>query len=330
MCPIHLYLALFLSDLSFAALAKASTELAKISALVRKYPSDRLETMSSNTLLPVRPDVIPSLEVSGLPVEVGLLPDGTPFMSGRELARACGISNSTLVGWGEVAPSLGDRHRAGKLANLLATYRYGGDRLFIRLPSGSQFGGRANVSAYPYQVCMAFLDYYAFEANKEEARNSLRLLSEQQLPQSIYQVVSEKSQPPIVSQYDPFRRRPLRDGIPVGYFSVGPILSADLARSHFPLELHTALLNNIDKAWNRYWIVQQLRMQYGDRFPMPQLATHDWARPRQYVYPNAVLPEFKNWLTLQYIPERYPSYLQRKRQQIALPIALLKPLPAAG
>jgi len=290
--------------------------------------------MSSHTLLPTT-NVIPAIEVSGLPIEVGILPDGTPFMSGRELARACGISNSTLVGWGEVTPQVGDRHRAGKLANLLATYRYQGDRLFVPIPNGTRFSGRANVSAYPYQVCMALLDYYAFEANKEAARNSLRLLSEKQLPQFICEVVQTPPEPAkspqtIAPKYDPFQRRPLRDGIPVGYFSVGQLLASEQPRSLPLTELRVALLVNIDKAWNRYWNIQGLGREYGDRFAMPQRTLNDWARPRQYVYPKAALVAFQDWLALQYLPERYPSYLQRKRQQVASPLTRLKLMPQAS
>ncbi len=294
-----------------------------------------LKTMSSNTLLSTHPEVIPSIAVSGLPIDVGILPDGTPFMSGRELARACGISNSTLVGWGETTPQIGDRHRAGKLANLLATYRYQGDRLFVPIPDGTKFGGRANVSAYPYQVCLAFLDYYAFEANKEDARNSLRLLSEKQLPQFICAAVEaplQKAapQPPIKPLDDPFRRRPLRNGIPIGYFEVGQVLADEQMSSLLTPELRTALLTNIDKAWNRYWNIQQLSQQYGDRFAMPQRPLNDWARIRQYVYPSVALATFKDWLALHYLPDRYPSYWQRKRQSIMPAIAFLKPLPQAG
>jgi len=296
--------------------------------------------MSSETLVPQNLKVIQSIDISGFPIEVGILPDGTPFMSGRELARACGISNSTLVGWGERTPQMGDRHRAGKMAELLATYRYGGDRFFVPIPDGTKFGGRANVSAYPYQVCMAFLDYYAFEANKEEARNSLRVLSEKQLPQFIYEAVREQPQPPLKLQPElqrvqagsPFQTRPLRGGIPIGYFTVDQVLAEEQARSlptsQFP-ELYAALLSNIEKAWNRYWTIQQLGAELGDRFPMPQLISHDWARPRQYVYPTAALESFSNWLNRQYLPERFPSYLQRKRSQTPSSQRLLNHLPTA-
>lgn len=297
--------------------------------------------MFSNTLVPENLEVIKSIEVSGFPIEVGVLKDGTPFLSGRGLARACGISNSTLVGWGEVTPQLGDHHRAGKMANLLATYGYEGDRFFFRIPDGTKFEGKANVSAYPYKVCMAFLDYYAFEANKEEARNSLRILSEKQLPQFILEAIGQrpvkaikpKYEPtPRISEPSPFETRPLRDGIPVGYFAVAQLASGDQVRSlqtALNLDVDTIFPTHIEKAWNRFWDIKKLWEQYGERFPMPQ-KDEDFLPARTYIYPTSALDEFKQWLNLRYIPERFPSYLQRKIKQVNFSNTYINQLPQAS
>jgi hypothetical protein len=285
------------------------------------------------TDLPATPlEVIKSIEVAGFPIEVGVLRDGTPFLSGRGLAKACGISNSTLVGWGEVAPKLGDKYRAGKMANLLATYGYGGDRFFVRIPNHLNLGGKPSLSAYPYQVCMAFLDYYAFEAKKEAARNSLRILSEKQLPTFIYSAIGyQPSQPQPMLPPKPLRR-PLRGPIPEGYFSVfhavarGEIRGVQMALNlgGYPLSYVT-----IEKAWHRYWDTQALWQQYGPRRvylrkcldTVPQ-RTIDGYIPT-YVYPIAAWDGFKRWLNWQYIPDRFPSYLQRKIQASARKPALV-------
>ncbi|MGD1860970.1 MAG: hypothetical protein ACFB0E_13480 [Leptolyngbyaceae cyanobacterium] len=293
--------------------------------------------MSSNALVFSPSPIIPAVEGPALPIEVGVFPDGTPFMSGRELARACGISNSTLVGWGEVSPQVGDRYRAGKLAGLLATYQYQGDRLFVRLPNGAQFGGRANVSAYPYQVCLAFLDYYAFEADKTAARDSLRLLSEQQLPQFICEAVSgvTSSAPPISpspqkTAMTSAAKRPQRNGVPVGYFSVEQIESSTVGRS-LPVtpfaSLPLPLVINIAKAWSRYWTVQQLGKVYGDRLPLPSKSTPTWSQPWQYAYPKAAWQSFQHWFSGEYLPDRFPSYQQRQRHQQRSASAYLHLLP---
>jgi hypothetical protein len=288
---------------------------------------------SAHSLVPPA-EVLQSIEVAGLDVEVGILGDGTPFMSGRELARACGISNSTLVGWGEHTPQLGDENRAGKMAHLLATYRYEGDRFFLRIPDGTKFGHKANVSAYPYKVCLAFLDYYAFEANKEAARNSLRVLSEQQLPQFIYQAIHGAPSNTDAPIMDPFRDRPLRDGIPVGYFTVAQLASREELRSRLR-EFFPELIipeTQLAKAWNHYWDVKKLGAQYGDRFPLPDQKNEPWSQMVTYVYPKAALEDFRQWLSLRYLPDRFPSYLQRKIKQCSWPATWLhRPqLPQVG
>lgn len=297
--------------------------------------------MSSNTLVPENLEVIKSIEVSGFPIEVGVLADGTPFLSGRGLARACGISNSTLVGWGEMTPQLGESHRAGKMAHLLATYGYAGDRFFFRIPDGTKFEGKANVSAYPYKVCMAFLDYYAFEANKEEARNSLRILSEKQLPQFILEAIGQqplkalppRSPAPRVSEPSPFETRPLRDGIPVGYFTVAQLASEEKVRSlqtALNLDFLTASPSNIEKAWNRYWDIKKLWEHHGERFLMPHKEPVYLPQAKSYIYPTSALDDFKQWLNFRYIPERFPSYLQRKIKQVTFSSTYTNQLPQAS
>jgi len=63
-------------------------------------------------------------------IEMGVLSDGTPFLTGRSLARLCGIAPSTTNEWGEFTPKEGDRLRAGKMAVLLAAQGFEGDRFF--------------------------------------------------------------------------------------------------------------------------------------------------------------------------------------------------------
>jgi hypothetical protein len=290
--------------------------------------------MSNTDLSPSPLEVIKSIEVAGFPIEVGVLRDGTPFLSGRGLAKACGISNSTLVGWGETAPQLGDKYRAGKMANLLATYGYTGDRLFVRVAHGV-FSGKPNVSAYPYQVCMAFLDYYAFEANKEEARNSLRILSEKQLPHFIYDAIGYKPPQPRPAIAPSQRDRPLCGPIPDGYFSAFHTASRDNLRPlQATLSRYSQILSytHIEKAWHRYWDINKLWEQHGPRKAYLRRCL-DSAPQRTrdgyictYLYPVAALEDFRQWLNWQYIPERFPSYLQRKIEQHIWTVPCTQPL----
>lgn len=56
-------------------------------------------------------------------------------------------------------PERGDRLRGGKMADLLVAQGFEGVRLFDKIP----FEDQLEVNAYPDSVCMAFLEYYAFE-----------------------------------------------------------------------------------------------------------------------------------------------------------------------
>lgn len=131
-------------------------------------------------------------------VEMGILEGGTPFLTGRGLARICGISASTLIDWGEMTPVTGDRFRAGKMALLLMEHGFEGDRFFENVAYRGQ-----DANAYPDPVCMSFLEYYAFEAGErstEEAKNNYRILARKSLQDYIYQTTgyAPKTGTPIV------------------------------------------------------------------------------------------------------------------------------------
>lgn len=133
--------------------------------------------------------VVNQAEVDG--IEMGVTEDGTPFLTGRGLATVCGISASTLNEWGEIVPVTGDRFRAGKLAKLLIDHGFGGDRFFQKLIYKGQ-----EANAYPDAVCIAFLEYYGFEAGErctEEAKNNYRILARKSLQDYIYRHTGYKS-----------------------------------------------------------------------------------------------------------------------------------------
>jgi hypothetical protein len=110
-------------------------------------------------------------------IATGVLADGTSFLTGRTLSKMCGVSPSSINDWGEEVPERGDRLRGGKMADLLAAQGFEGVRLFDK------------IHAYPDSVCMAFLEYYAFEAGRnctEEAKTNYRVLARKSLQDFIY------------------------------------------------------------------------------------------------------------------------------------------------
>lgn len=138
--------------------------------------------------------IITSKEVDG--IEMGVLNDGTPFLTGRGLARACGISNSNIVAITNSYAQGGGQPRDVKIAELLLAQGFEGGHLYVDVSDETQI---QPVHAFPDAVCMAFLEYYAFEAGqnkKTAALNSYCLLARQSLREYIYKMTG----------YDPMRQ----------------------------------------------------------------------------------------------------------------------------
>jgi hypothetical protein len=103
-------------------------------------------------------------EIDG--IELGVLSDGTGFLTGRGLARLCGVAASAIFGWAPNWNPAATKGRDRKITDLLARHGYTENRLFIELRDGN-----AKISAFPDAVCMAVLEYYAFEADQPNRRD---------------------------------------------------------------------------------------------------------------------------------------------------------------
>ncbi|MCS6814151.1 MAG: hypothetical protein NZ772_11405, partial [Cyanobacteria bacterium] len=134
-------------------------------------------------------DVMQSVEVGG--IEMGFLTDGTLFLTGRSLAKICGVSNSTIVEWTNDNPGKGNRTRDRKLAEILTRRGFEGDRLFIRARYKRRW-----ITAFPDVVCMAFLEYYACHAEGRctpEAKTNYRVLSRRSLRELLDTALQQRS-----------------------------------------------------------------------------------------------------------------------------------------
>jgi hypothetical protein len=292
--------------------------------------------MSEANQLALKLEVLRSVEVEGLPIEMGVLKDGTPFLSGRGLAKACGISNSTLVEWGEFTPKLGDNLRAGKMAEILAAHGYENSRFFIRVPDEIYFRNAATISAYPDAVCMAFLEYYAFEAGRKEALQNFRILGRGQLRNFIYKATGYNPEQSVEYIWKPFHDRHLLNKVPAGYFSVFQETSGVTLRAiqnGLMVDSHTIPDISMGRAWSEYWKNNKLaekckqdRIPHPHRYPdyFPQSVANEYIKA--YVYPIAALSEFRKWLDETYLPGKYHDYLQRKVKQGVLPASNVKRL----
>ncbi|MGD1857671.1 MAG: hypothetical protein ACFB2W_25830 [Leptolyngbyaceae cyanobacterium] len=272
--------------------------------------------------------VVISKRVNG--IEMGVLNDGTPFLTGRGLARVCGISNSTLVNWGESTPSVGDSFRNGTMAELLAANGFEGNHFFVRIPNGIQFGTEATINAYPDDVCMAFLEYYAFEAGRHctnTARKSYRLLARKSLRDYIYSMTGYDPSQLALQSWKHFHDRLLLNPMPEGYFSVfsetAQLVLASI-RSGLIIDTHTIPDISVGSTWSKYWQSENLDIQHGQRTKYPHLYPDYFPQAKAngdieaYIYPLQALGNFRTWLESTYLPNNFPNYLRSKEKQGAL------------
>lgn len=271
-------------------------------------------------LLPVR-----EVEIDG--IQMGVLSDGTPYLTARGLAAMCGIDNSVLIrlanNWGEEVY----KPRGRKIASLLATQGYTGASLYLRTRSNN-----VEVHAYPDAVCMAVLEYYAFEADQganSTAQRNYRLLARSSIRSFIYNRCGYDPAHAIPDSWKNFHERILlNDQVPVGYFSVFREI-ADLVvhmiQKGCPLDEHTVPDGSVGSIWAAYWAANGLQDQYGARQKHPHVFP-DWfgqnnlGRPVEvWIYPVQALGVFRVWLYENYVPNSFPKYLDRKVKQGVFP-----------
>lgn len=263
-------------------------------------------------------------EVNG--IEMGVLDDGTAFLGQRGLAAFCDLTNNGALSilskeWEEERDNT-TKERLIFIRDYLYERGYHENSLFIQLERNNGI-----VYAYPDIVCMAILEYYAFEAKepKERAKQNFRLLARNSFREFIYRAVGYNPEVKELNRWKYFLDRvdANYDNPPSGFFS---IFQEMVKHTHFLIK-NKFIVNDktipdlsVGKAWGAYWSGNNLASQYGERvqyqhnYPdyYPQALSnpqHPWA------YPNAVLPVFREWLENVYFASKFPKYLMDKVKQ---------------
>jgi hypothetical protein len=129
------------------------------------------------SLFPVK-----EVEVDG--IQMGVLSDGTPYLTLRGLARMCGINHTSLLRLANNWKEERAKPRGEIIQALLLSQGYRLDSLYLKTQ-----GQSGETHAYTDAVCMAILEYYAFEAtdaSREIALQNYRLLARYSIPAFIY------------------------------------------------------------------------------------------------------------------------------------------------
>jgi hypothetical protein len=267
---------------------------------------------------------VKEVEVNG--VQMGVLNDGSPYLSLRGLAKLCGVNHQTLqpltANWLEEKT----KPRGAKIKKLLLEHGYTSDKLFTIVNTGSNWESHA----YPDAVCMAILEYYAFDAtlsNNIEAAKNYRLLARQTLRTYIFKNVGIDPENPVIGAWKCFQERiMLNDSIPAGYFSVFRELvdiTVPLISAGFELNSKNVIDISAGTRWAAFWKRNQLSEKYGQPQKYPHIypewfPQHKAGPVEANIYPESALGEFRKWLREHYVSVGLKEYLADKVKSKAI------------
>lgn len=266
-------------------------------------------------------------EVAG--VEMGVLADGTPYLTGRGLSTICGTAPSTII---EHAKSWLEGQRDGKFHGFLVSQGVDQESLYIKTRHRKR-----DVHAYSDSISMLILEYYAFEAKHELAQRSYRFLARKSLREFIYARTGYDPARQVPQNWRQFHDRLELNLVPRGYFSVfremTDVVIASI-RAGLAVDEHTVPDISVGRMWSKHWEDGGLAARCGERIRYehnyPDYFPQADSNPQQpWAYPNSALGEFRDWLTSEYLPEKYPDYLDGKVRKGELPADTARQVLAA-
>lgn len=252
-------------------------------------------------------------------IEMGVLENGIPYLTQRGLAEMTGAARRSIQEiteeWQEAQASDIWRGRMTYFRDYLSKAGFDEPSLFIEITKdGSPH------YAYPDMVCMAMVEYFAFEAQRtnETAVANFRNLARYGLQKFIYDALGYVPEDP----WKLFNARVslLKDSVPAGYFSVfkeSTGLVVDLINAGLPVNQHTVPDGSVGGTWGRYWTANNLAETFGERIDYPHYYPAEYPQSASNpqpakAYPDAALPTFRQWFRTVYLTTKYPVYVLKK------------------
>ncbi len=187
--------------------------------------------------------------------------------------------------------------------------------------------------AYPDALCLAVLEYYAFDAGtniKEQAKKNYRLLAGKALQEFIYTQVGYDPTHSVPNEWRQFHDRVslTYNSVPVGYFSIfKEIADMIVALGQSGLHIDSSFVpdGSVGIHWAKHWNEGDLDAKFGARqnwqhnYPdyFPQAKSnpqHAWC------YPESALAEFRKWMREKYIGDgKFTKYINEKVKKKELP-----------
>jgi hypothetical protein len=258
-------------------------------------------------------------------IEMGVLENGIPYLTQRGLSEMAGAARSTIQElsqeWQKAQETdVWPKGRMQFYREYLVKSGFDEPSLYIEI----QKDGSPHY-AYPDAVCMAMVEYFAFEAQRtnETAISNYRNLARYGLQKFIYDALGYAPEDPWKLFND--RVSLLKDSVPAGYFSVfkeSTGLMVDLINAGLSVNQHTIPDGSVGGTWGRYWTKNGLAAQFNDRIDYPHYYPAGWPQSASNpqaakAYPDAALPVFREWFRTVYLPTKYPAYILKKAKLLA-------------
>ncbi|WP_426234340.1 hypothetical protein [Pseudomonas sp. TWP3-2] len=257
-------------------------------------------------------------------IEMGVLENGIPFFTQRGLALVTGASRSAIQEitqeWVEHFDDVVmSKDRISFIREYLFGRGYTDRSLFIEtVRDGSPH------YAYPDVVCMAILEYYAFETRSpnKQATDNYRSFAALGLRRFIYESLNYS--PGDKWQFHHERVSILNNAAPLGYFIIFneitglivDLINADLTVNHKTIpDISVGLM------WAKHWKEFNYSSIFGERVSCqhhyPARYPQSKSNPQDAsAYPNGALAEFRRWFRYDYLVTKFPEYILKKAPQL--------------
>jgi len=262
-------------------------------------------------------------EIDG--VGMGVLSDGTAFLTGRGLARLCGIANPRIVELGQNWSTDSPNALTAGVRKILRDKGLSVETPYIEIKQRS-----GTFYAYSDVVCLAVLEYYAFDQPTDEAKKNFRILAGKALHDFIYTQVGYDPNNHVPEIWRQFHDRVslTYNSVPAGYFCVFKEISdiiVHLGQAGLVLDSTFVPDASVGSHWSRHWTEANLGDRFGERIKFehnyPRYFPQARSNPQEpWCYPEMALGEFRRWIREGYIGAgKFAKYLTEKVKQKELP-----------
>jgi hypothetical protein len=181
--------------------------------------------------------------------------------------------------------------------------------------------------AIPDAVCMAFLEYYAFESSQGDRKQALenyRYLARVSFREYIYNTCGYDPQQQIPESWKNYHERVLlNDQMPIGFFSVFREIAEiviHMIKNDCDIDSETVPDISVGSTWANHWRSAKLEQTYGERQRYPHYYPDSFPQASAnpvavWVYPIDALGAFRTWVYTTYLPEKFPNYVKGKVRQ---------------